>query len=294
MKLSMRNRSLFFPRRPLVMGIVNLSDDSFSGDGMSKLEDALDRASRFVAAGADIIDVGAESARTNRDPIAPAEEIARLAPFLDRFQKMFRVNGEVTGCMDAKQVFPPLLSVNTWRPEVSEAVLGAGPGVDILNDIGGLLESARNAEICAKTGAALVVMHTAGPPKRALRGQDYADIVGALDRFFRDKLEVCREAGLEETRIILDPGIGFAKETEADLAIYRETGRLSHFGRPILLPVSRKEVVGEVLGIRSPVDRDPGTIACLTAGLLRGASIFRLHNVAAAARVIKVLDALTG
>ena len=257
--------------RPLVMGIVNINDDSFSGDGTLDTGKALAQARGMIAAGADLIDVGAESARTNRGAISVAEEIERLAPFIT----------ELKATPDA-----PLISVNTWRPEVAAEVLPLG--VDLLNDIGALPD-ASNARLCAEHGCALLIMHSIGLPKVPHTAQQYGDVWSAILTFFQEKIELAVAARVPRDALILDPGIDFAKQREDNLAIYRELGRLQRFGLPVLLPVSRKTVIGETLGIPEPAARDAGTIACISAGLRRGAGIFRVHNVAAAVEAVRVL-----
>ncbi len=289
MILQARGRSLIFPRRPLVMGIVNLNDDSFCGDGTLDPQAALGIARQMAADGADVIDAGAESARTNRPPISVQEEISRLEAFLTVFRQWLTEAAAHPPAFDADQVWPPLLSLNTWRPEVVEAVLPQGG--DLLNDIGALPDS-RNASLCARHGAALLIMHSVGRPKEKQTHVAYPDIMAELDRFFEEKLALCREAGLPEEAVVLDPGIDFAKQCADNLTIYRELGQLRRFGRPLLLPVSRKTVIGDVLGLPDPLDRDAGTLACIARGMSQGASLFRVHNVRAAMQAVKVLHAL--
>lgn len=281
--LRARGREVVFPRRPLVMGILNITEDSFSGDGRLELDWALDRARALVAQGADIIDVGGESARTNRGAIAEDEEIRRVLPFVEQF------DAAVEDCQprDDVQVFPPLLSVNTWRPRVAEVVLAAGG--HILNDMGALPDDA-NARHCARTGAALLIMHSVGEPKVAHTHIAYEDVMETLEAFFAEKIRCARAAGVAEESLLLDPGINFAKQTEDNLRIYRELSRLAALRRPILLPISRKGVIGDVLGLRDPASRDAGTVACLVAGALRGASIFRVHNVDAAWQSLRLME----
>lgn len=276
MNLRARSHLLSFPRPPLVMGIVNLSADSFSGDGLADCGAALAHAERLLADGADIIDVGAESARTNRGPISAAEEADRLCEFIGRWRAAGRT---------------ALLSLNTWRPEVVERVLQEGG--DLLNDIGGLPDE-RNALACARHGAALLVMHSVGVPKVPHTHVGYGDVLGALEVFFEEKLLLCDKAGLERDRILLDPGIDFAKQRDDNLRIYAGLERLHRFGRPLLLPVSRKTVIGEVLGISKASERDAGTVACIVQGMLRGAQVFRVHNVRAAVATVRTLGAVLG
>lgn len=180
----------------------------------------------------------------------------------------------------------PLLSINTWRSEVVEQVLPLGG--DILNDLSAL-PGPRNAELCAQHGAALLIMHSIGEPKTPHTDIRHDDVMRTLDGFFEQKISLARAAGLSEDRIILDPGIDFAKQRDDNLRILRELELLHRFHRPILLPISRKTVIGEVLGLKNPLDRDAGTIACIAAGIRRGAHIFRVHNVAAAADAVRVL-----
>jgi dihydropteroate synthase len=282
MKLRIRNTEHDLTGPPLVMGIVNLGADSFSGDGTPELAAAVDRARQHLADGADIIDVGAESARTNRGAIEPEQEAAMLLRFIDRWPEL-----RSHSLRDGRE---PWLSINTWRPEVVRAVLPAGG--DILNDIGALPTDA-NARICAEYGAALLIMHSIGQPKVPHTHVGYDDVMARLEEFFAEKLALCAAAGLPEEATILDPGIDFAKQRDDNLRIYRELSRLTKFGRPILLPVSRKTVIGDVLGIPNAAERDAGTVACIVQGMERGANIFRVHNVRAAAQTVKVITRLT-
>ena len=283
MELLARDRRIAFPRRPLIMGILNINDDSFSGDGQINTEWALDRARELISLGADLIDVGGESARTNRSAITPAEELRRVLPFIEAFPAACADAGP----RDDEQVFPPLLSINTWRPEVAAPALAAGG--HLLNDMSALPDD-RNARFCAETGAALLIMHSVGEPKVSHTHIAYPDILQTLRDFFREKIALAERAGVPRASLVLDPGIDFAKQTEDNLRIYRGLDALREFDRPILLPVSRKSVIGRVLELADPRDRDPGTAACIVAGHLRGASIFRVHNVDMAWRVIRSIS----
>lgn len=258
------------------MGIVNLVADSFSGDGLLDIDKALEQARRMAAEGAEIIDVGGESARTNRAAMSEQEEIDRLGPFVERFKNAFDEE-------------PPILSVNTWRPRVVGTVLPVGG--DILNDLSAL-PTDENARLCARHGAALLIMHSVGEPKVPHTHVRYPDIIEELKQFFARKIDEACAAGLPRESILLDPGIDFAKPREDNLRIYRELEQLKEFDRPILLPVSRKTVIGEVLGIATPRDRDAGTVACVVSGVLRGASIFRVHNVPAAVQAVRMISGL--
>jgi dihydropteroate synthase len=285
MILSARGRKISFPRRPLIMGIVNITDDSFSGDGSLDIDYALTLARTHVAAGADIIDVGGESARTNRRAIAEEEECARVKPFVQRFSEV--------SCdpVDGIQLFPPLLSINTWRPKVAAEVLNVGG--HLLNDMSALPSDA-NARVAAAHGAALLVMHSVGLPKEEHTHIFYQDVLGTIERFFEERIRTAMAAGVSRDAIVLDPGIDFAKQKSDSLRIYRELDRLKRFERPILLPVSRKTVIGDTLGIPDPAERDAATLACVVAGVLRGASIFRVHNVPAVSQALRVIYPIVG
>ena len=277
MILQARQHRIEFPRRPLVMGIVNINDDSFCGDGTLDPAAALAQAAQMLRDGADIIDIGAESARTNREVISVSEEIDRLMPFLAKWPEL------------KARFKAPLLSINTWRSDVIAQVLPIGG--DIINDISGLPD-AFNAKLCAEHNAGLLIMHSVGEPKVPHTHVKYDSIMDTLDHFFEQRLVMAESVGLPRENILLDPGIDFAKQRDDNLTIYRDLERLHRFGRPILLPVSRKTVIGDVLGVHA-LERDPGTIACIAAGMNRGAQIFRVHNVKAAVQAVQMLWALS-
>jgi dihydropteroate synthase len=271
-----RQHRIEFPRRPLVMGIVNINDDSFCGDGTLDPGKALAQARQQLQDGADIIDIGAESARTNREAISVSEEIDRLLPFLDKWPEL------------SARFHAPLLSINTWRSDVIAQVLPHGG--DLINDISGLPD-AFNAKLCAEHNAGLLIMHSIGQPKVPHTHVKYDSIMDTLEHFFEQRLVLAESVGLPRENIMLDPGIDFAKQKDDNLLIYRELKRLHRFGRPILLPVSRKTVIGDVLDLPA-LERDPGTQACIAAGMSRGAQIFRVHHVKAAVQTVKMLCAV--
>ena len=285
MNLRTRSRTITFPRRPLVMGILNVCAESFSGDSLQGVDLALRRARQMVAEGADIIDVGAESAATDQPAHSEADEIACLLPFVRRFVAEV---ADFEPPADAAQLFPPLLSINTWRPTVVQAVLPVGG--DLLNDLSALPDAA-NARVCAETGAALLLMHNEGEPKVWHPYHAYPDVMATLDAFFEEKIAQAVAAGVPRDALVLDPGIGFTKLRDDNLRIYHDLERLHRFERPILLPVSRKLVIGEVLGL-PPAERDAGTVACIVSGLRRGAHLFRVHNVRAAVQTLRTAGAL--
>lgn len=283
MNLRARERSISFPRRPLLMGIVNINDDSFCDDGTLEVDAAIGHAVRLASEGADIIDVGAESARTNREAISVDEETGRLLPFLRRMNLAL----SMVSPRDDDQVWPPLISVNTWRSDVAEPILSEG--VDLLNDISGLTELT-NAELCLKHGVSLLIMHTVGLPKVPHFHENYDDVWAALFAFFEARVTKAKALGLADDQLVLDPGIDFAKQCKDNLKIYGQLDRLVERSKsPVLLPISRKTVIGDVLDLPDPNTRDAGTVACLVAGMRRGAHIFRVHDVAAMHAALKVI-----
>ncbi len=283
MELRFQNRAIEFPRRPLVMGIVNVNDDSFCDDGSLEKSDLFAMIRRQIGQGADVIDIGAESARTNRVAVAVDEEIRRFRLVMECWEEIWSESHPV----DDKQVWPPVLSANTWRTPVIDAVLRMG--AEWINDMSGLPD-ATHAQLCADAGAALLIMHSVGEPKIPHFDQQWDDVMASMILFFQAKIDMAVSAGLSPEQILLDPGIDFAKQKNDNLTVYRNLERLTTFGRPLLVPVSRKTVIADVLGIADPRERDAATVACLTWCAQRGGDIFRVHNVEAASQVLRCLD----
>jgi dihydropteroate synthase len=270
-RLRAGRRELELGGAPLLMGVVNASPDSFSD--AADHPDLLAHASRLVAAGAGVIDIGGESAVGGRPAVDPAEEIARVIPLVTA------VSRDV------------LVSVDTYKPEVAEAAIEAGAGM--INDVSGLRDE-RLAEVCARTGAALVLMHTRVAPKGTLLEPDaYDDVVDDVVGFLRARMEVAVGAGVAPEQIVLDPGPDFAKTPAQTVAVLRRLDRLAALGRPLLLAISRKDFLGAITG-RGPRDRGAATLAALDFGVRAGAAILRVHDVAAAADFLAVRAVLSG
>jgi dihydropteroate synthase len=247
--------------RPWLMAIVNASPDSFSGTGGDP-------------AGADVVDVGGESAITGRPPVPVEEEIARVVPVVERLAAQ-----------------GALVSVDTYKPPVAEAAIAAG--ARIVNDVSGLRDPAL-ADVCARTGAALVVMHTRAAPKQRMQDPGaYDDVVADGVAFLRERMAVALDRGVAEAQIILDPGPDFAKTPAQTVAVLRRLDALHELGRPLLLAISRKDFVGALTG-RAPRQRGAGTLAALAHGVDAGGHVFRVHDVAAAADFLAVRAALRG
>jgi dihydropteroate synthase len=258
---------------PLVMGIVNASPESFSDGGRyATLHDQVLRALELVEQGAHLIDVGGESGVTGIPAVAAEEEARRVVPLVER--------------LAAEGV---LVSVDTWKPPVARAALAAG--AVLVNDVSGLRDE-ELADACADAGAGLVVMHTRAEPK-VKEFPDYDDVVADVVEFVRERVAVARERGVEEERIVVDPGPDFAKTPAQTVEALRGLDKLAELERPILLAVSRKDFVG-ALTERPPREREAGTLAAVGAGVDAGAAIVRVHDVAATVDYLTVRAALAG
>lgn len=262
--------------RPLVMGIVNANADSFSDPGVRTVEAVVERAVALVAEGAGVLDVGAQSAITNRPPVHPSDEAAAVVPV---------VRAVVDACPGV------LVSVDTFKPEVAEAALEAG--VHLINDVSGLRDPSL-ARLCAAAGAGLVVMHTAAPP--LVRRQDpvlYRSVPAEVAAFLADRVAAAVEAGVDRRAIVVDPGVDFAKTPVQSLELLRGLGPVVDLGLPVLLALSRKDFVG-ALTRRPPRGRDPGTLGAIAALRHVPGQILRVHDVAATVDMLRVLDAIAG
>ncbi|MCX7712104.1 MAG: dihydropteroate synthase [Chthoniobacterales bacterium] len=282
--VNFRGRKIEFPRRPLIMGIININDDSFSGDGTLDPSTALKTAKQKIEEGADIIDIGAESARTNRSPISVEEEIQRLSTFLEKWKNDFF---DKIKPRDNLQIFPPILSVNTWRYEVAEFAIQNG--CELLNDMGGASDL-KNVGLCVESGCAYLLMHIIGLPKQNHSHIHHNEILDTLMNFFSEKIQTLNQQGLSSEQIILDPGIGFAKQPQDDIKICAFFSHLKKLKRPILLPLSRKGFIGRALNSEEAKLRDPGTIGAIVATSCHGAHLFRVHNVKATWQTLKTLS----
>jgi dihydropteroate synthase len=262
--------------RPWLMGIVNASPDSFSDGGRHPTLGAQAQLAReLLAAGADLLDIGGESASTGRPPIGVDEEIERVVPLIEL------VAGELGA----------IVSVDTYKPPVARAAIAAG--AVIVNDVSGLRDPAL-AEVCAQTGAALVVMHTLAAPLERVQDPDlYGEITNEVLAFLGERIAVARTAGVACEQLIVDPGPDFAKTPAQTVRLLAQVARLHELGRPLLMAISRKDFIGALTG-RPPRERLAGTLAALAHCADAGGHIFRVHDVAAAADFLAVRAALSG
>jgi dihydropteroate synthase len=267
-------RRLELGARTLIMGILNVTDDSFSGDGLGeRLDAALAQAEGFLRDGADILDVGAESTRPGSEPVSEAQELARLVPFIAALR-------ERTDCA---------VSVDTTKPVVAREALVAG--ADIINDINGLRAEGM-VELAAQTGAPVVIMHMLGTPRDMQRNPQYGDVVAEVAAFLMERAGAARAAGVQADRIILDPGFGFGKTVAHNLELLRRLEEFAALGYPLLLGTSRKSTLGKVLGDAPPDQRLMGTAATCAIGICKGAHILRVHDVREIAQVARMTDAV--
>ena len=258
---------LVWGRRTYVMGIINVTPDSFSGDGLgSDITATVDQALRMEAAGADFLDIGAESTRPGHEPISPEEELARLMPALD--------------AIVPKVCLP--ISVDTTKSTVAQRAVDAGAAV--INDQWGLLADPVLAQIAAKSGTGLILMHNQ-------RTRSYRDLIPEIQSSLAKSASVARKAGVPQGNIVLDPGIGFGKTPDHNLEVLRRLGEFRSLGYPIMVGASRKSTIGLVLGL--PADqRLEGTAATVALAISGGADIVRVHDVKEMVRVSRMSDAV--
>lgn len=268
--LTLKNRSFEWGKKTYIMGIINITPDSFSGDGLLAKEhflaSVLSQAEAFVEAGADILDIGGQSTRPGYAPVSEEEEKRRILPVLETLAKKI----------------PLPLSVDTYKPAVAKAALSAG--ADLINDIWGLQKDPAMVEVVAAAQAPVIVMHNKETP-------EYTDLMGEITSFLQNSIDLALAHGLPRAKIIIDPGIGFGKTLEHNLTVLNRLDELKALGAPILLGTSRKSVIGHVLDL--PVDqRVEGTAATVAVGITRGADLIRVHDVKEMVRVARMTDAI--
>lgn len=263
-----------FGGRAVVMGIINVTPDSFSGDGLASEAAAVAQGRRFVDEGADILDVGGESTRPGSEGVPVDEELRRVIPVIEG----------LASCCDRP------ISVDTSKPEVARQAIEAG--ATLINDVWGLRQPGM-LELAAETGVAVCIMHMQGQPRDMQQAPVYDDVVGEVRAFLEQRMQAAIAAGLAESQIILDPGFGFGKTAAHNLELVRRLGEIVSLGRPVLLGASRKRTLGEVTG-RTVEDRLAATVTMHALGLAKGASLVRVHDVAAAADMVRIVAAVEG
>lgn len=258
--------------RPRIMAIINVTVDSFSGDGLGDdLERAVARAEQAVADGAEILDIGGESTRPGSLGVAEEDELARVIPLVERLSGL-----------------PVPISVDTMKPAVMRAALAAGAAM--VNDVNGFRAEGA-VEAVAGSDAALCVMHMQGEPRTMQAAPQYQDVVGEVRAFLDERVQVLRAAGVTPARIVLDPGFGFGKTVDHNLAMLRQLERFGDSGYPVLAGLSRKSLLGVLTG-RPPAERVIGSVVSALIAVQHGARIVRVHDVAATRDALKVWEAV--
>ncbi|MBC8286736.1 MAG: dihydropteroate synthase [Nitrospinae bacterium] len=258
----------------LVMGIINLSPDSFYGESRCvTVEQALSAAERMIEEGADILDMGAESSRPGSVPISEQEELDRLLPVLIKLVEVASIP----------------VSVDTYKPAVAQEVLQAG--ASIINDITGLQHYEEMAQVISRFDAGVILMHMQGSPETMQNHPQYGDVLTEVCEYLEQSVVIAVSAGIDPEKIAIDPGIGFGKTDSHNLLILKNLNRLKDLAKPVLLGVSRKSLIGNILNV--PVEeRLEGSLAATVFGLMQGVSIIRTHDVQATRRVVKVAEAI--
>ncbi|WP_109408499.1 dihydropteroate synthase [Proteus genomosp. 4] len=271
MKLIARGRELNLST-PQVMGILNVTPDSFSDGGThNSLNDAVNHAAKLIAEGASIIDIGGESTRPGANDVSINEELQRVVPVVEAIRQRFDV----------------WISVDTSKAQVITE--SANVGASIINDIRSLQEPGA-LEAAAKTGLPVCIMHMQGDPKTMQQSPHYENVMIDVDCFLRENIQRCVDAGIEKNQIILDPGFGFGKNLAHNYQLLAHLSELHHFGLPILAGMSRKSMVGQLLNV-PPQERVAGSVACAVIAAMQGAQIIRVHDVKETVDAMKVVQA---
>lgn len=259
---------------PRVMGIVNVTPDSFSDGGAHFVADAaVAHGLQLAAEGADVLDVGGESTRPGAEPVPLEEELRRVVPVVERL---------------ARETALPV-SIDTSRPEVMRAAVEAGAGM--INDVYGLRREGA-VDTAAALGVPVVLMHMLGEPRSMQDAPDYDDVVGEVHRFLAKRIFAAEMAGIDRKRIVVDPGFGFGKTTAHNLQLLARLERFGELGVPVMAGLSRKRTIGELIGRDSPVERIHGSVAAHVIAAQRGARLLRVHDVAATVDALKIWNAV--
>lgn len=264
--------------RPAIMGILNVTPDSFSDGGKyTSVEHALQRAKQMVDEGVDIFDVGGESSRPGADSVSEEEELSRTIPLIKKLHT----------------TFPDIpISIDTTKSGVAEAALTCG--ATIVNDISGLQKDKKIAAVVAKHNATLILMHILGKPKTMQKTPQYDNLLLSISDSLEKSIKIALTAGVKREKIVIDPGIGFGKTVEHNLSIIKHLEWLKTFQLPIMIGASRKSLIGAITESENPADRLGGTVALHTVALQKGAAILRVHDIVEAVQSAQILSALRG
>ena len=259
-------------RPTLVMGILNVTPDSFSDGGkFYSTNDAFNHALKMIQDGADIIDIGGESTRPGADSLDDDEEMSRIIPVIQALRKESDI----------------LLSIDTYKSSVAEKAIEAG--ANIINDISGLCFDPKMVSLVADKNVPVVIMHIKGTPKTMQENPVYGDLIGELKTFFLKQIQLAKKNGVKQSQMILDPGIGFGKKYDDNFTILNQLNEICDLGYPVMIGPSRKSFIGQTLDL-PPDDRVEGTAAAVSAGILNGARIVRVHDVKAMKRIVTITE----
>ncbi len=274
-QISIRGRSFNWNRhQTYIMGVINVTPDSFSDGGrFLHAQNAAEQARDLVAHGADILDIGGESTRPFSESVSAEEELRRVIPAIKAIRQITQVP----------------ISIDTTKAMVAEKALEAG--ADIINDISALRFDPRMVAVAKQCNAPIILMHMQGTPRDMQINPHYSDVINEVSSFLQDRVEWALEHGIHRDRIIVDPGIGFGKNLEDNLALINRLDELA-LDFPVLVGPSRKAFLGAITGIEIPEDRDVATLGAVAAAILKGAHIIRVHNVALTVQVVRVIDAI--
>ena len=271
-----RTRTLDLAQRGLIMGVLNVTTDSFSDGGQFiDIDRAVAHAQQLIEEGAAIIDIGGESTRPGAEPVAETEELRRVLPVIERLAGDQRC----------------VLSIDTMKPAVARAAIEVG--AEIINDVTGLRDPAMR-EVVRDTGAGAIAMHMQGTPRDMQRAPHYDNVVAEISNFFRQTFSACLACGIDPMRLAFDPGIGFGKTVEHNLALLRNLDAMRVGGRPLVLGVSRKSFLGKMTGSDALADRAWPTVALTSYGRARGANIFRVHEARPNVEALRMTEAILG
>ena len=275
MKLKWQNFDFDFSQKTYIMGILNVTPDSFSDGGQFFNKDkAVEQAFQMIEDGADIIDVGGESTRPGAAEVSVKEEINRVVPIIKAITKQASVP----------------VSIDTYKASVAEAAISAG--ASIINDISGLRFDPAMPDLAAKSKVPVVIMHIQGTPKNMQKHPYYKALIPEIMDYLREGISIARRSGISDEKIIIDPGIGFGKTVAHNLEIINRLNEFTGFEKPILLGHSRKAFIGNILDDAPAADRLEGTAAAAAIGIFNGADIIRVHDIKEMARVARIADAI--
>jgi dihydropteroate synthase len=275
MKINFHSFTLDFSKKTYIMGILNITTDSFyDGGKYISVDKAVKHALKMVDEGADIIDIGGESTRPGAEPISVDEELKRVIPVIEILSKKLSIP----------------ISIDTYKAKVAEEAINAG--ATIINDISGLRFDPLMPEVASKYKVPVIIMHIKGTPKDMQKNPQYDALIPEITEYLRGSIVLAKQAGVEENMIIIDPGIGFGKLLEHNLQIIKNLKEFTQLGKPILIGVSRKSFIGKILNDASPSERLEGTASSVAISVINGANIVRVHDVGFMYKVVKMADAI--